>query len=138
MAPQRTLKERNTQRRKRRRTLESKAAEIAELCDFDMALIMRNCESGEYYTYRSRDSWRPNMEEILADPKSQNKLPRDIEKLKKKKQRLKRARRYATSKELISEDQMSNKDGSDGRITRAASFLPEPPSFDGLFSGNHL
>jgi len=70
MAPQairqRSLKERNTQRRKRRRTVECKIAEIAELCDFDVSLIMRNRESGEHYTFRSSESWRPNMEDIVS------------------------------------------------------------------------
>jgi hypothetical protein len=146
---ERTLKERNTQRRKRRRTVEFKAAEIAELCDFDVSLIMRNRESGEYYTFKSSDLWRPNMEDIvrpylflycttssndcqLAYLKSQNKLPRDIEKLNKKKERRRsrRAKRRVSSEELLSEDQALNEDESDGQVTRAASFLPEPPSFD--------
>jgi len=68
----------------------------------------------------------------LADPKSQNKLPRDIEKLNKKKERKrsKRPRRRASSEELLSKDQALNEDESNGRVTRAVSFLPEPPSFD--------
>lgn len=72
------------------------------------------------------------MEDILADPKSQNKLPRDIEKLNKKKERKrsKRPRRRASSEELLSKDQALNEDESNGRVTRAVSFLTEPPSFD--------
>lgn len=66
---QRTLKERNTQRRKRTETVELKVAEMAELCDFDSALIMRNRESGEIYSFRSSDSFRPNMEDIVSPHK---------------------------------------------------------------------
>jgi hypothetical protein len=144
---QRSLKERNTQRRKRTETVELKVAEMAELCDFDSALIMRNRESGEIYSFRSSDSFRPNMEDIvsphnclcctissnnrqLAHPKSRNKLPKDIEKIKRKKerQRMRGVRRRA---ELLSEGHASNEGYSHGRAKRAVSFLPEPPSFDG-------
>jgi hypothetical protein len=88
-----------------------------------------------YYTTSSNDCQ-------LAHPKSQNKLPKDIEKLNKKKERRRsrRARRRALSEELLSEDQASNEDESDGQVTnenesdgqvtRAVSFLPEPPSFN--------
>lgn len=61
-------------------------------------------------------------------PKSQNKLPRDIEKLNKKK-RLRRLRRRTLSK-LLNKDQASSEDKSNRRVTRATSFLLEPPSFD--------
>jgi hypothetical protein len=70
MAPQairqRSLKERNAQRRKRSETLELKVADMAILCDYDAALIMRNRETGELYSFRSSDSWRPNMEDIVS------------------------------------------------------------------------
>jgi hypothetical protein len=49
---------------------------------------------------------------------------------KKERKRSRRVRRRASSEELLSEDQASNEDESDGRIMRAAWFLPEPPSFD--------
>jgi hypothetical protein len=64
----------------------------------------------------------------LADPKSQNKLPKDIkgiEKPKKERKRLRRAKSRALSDELHSEDQASNEDESDRRVASAASFLPE-------------
>lgn len=143
---QRSLKERNTQLRKRTETVELKVAKIAELCDLDTALVMRKRESGEIYSFRSSDSFRPNMEDIvspynvyvvppsnncqLAHPKSRNKLPKDIEKIKRKKerQRLRGVRRRA---ELLSEGRASNERGSHGWVKKAASFLPEPPSFDG-------
>ncbi|PMD31608.1 hypothetical protein L207DRAFT_537071 [Hyaloscypha variabilis F] len=83
----RTLKERNTQRSKRIETMELKVAEVADLCDFTSALIMRNRESGEIYSFISSNSFQPNIEDILAYPKSRNKLPRDIEKIKRKKER---------------------------------------------------
>lgn len=68
----------------------------------------------------------------LAHPKSQNKLPKDIEKLNrtKEKKRSRRARRRPSPEELQSEDQASNGDEPDGSVTKAAPFLPEPPSFD--------
>jgi hypothetical protein len=87
----------------------------------------RHCESLQFlYCTTSTNDHQ------LAHPKSQNKLPRDIEKFKKKKERKRsrRARRRAASEELLSEDQASNENESDGRVTRVASFLPEPPSFD--------
>jgi hypothetical protein len=65
----------------------------------------------------------------LAHPKSRNKLPINIEKIKRKKerQRLRGVRRRAG---LLSEGRVSDERESHGRVTRAASFLPEPPSFD--------
>jgi hypothetical protein len=74
--------------------VEFKVAEMAELCDFDVSLIVHNRELGEYYSFRSSDLWRPNIEDVarpyysciapssndcqLAHSKSQNKLPRYI------------------------------------------------------------
>jgi hypothetical protein len=52
----------------------------------------------------------------LADPKFQNKLPRDIENLNgEERKRSKRTRRWGSSEELLSKDQASHKDVSHGR-----------------------
>src|SRR5436190_23477795 len=66
----RTIKERNTQRRKRRRGLKKKAYEIGKLCGFDVALIIYNPEVEQYYMYLStrRESWPPSREQIVSRP----------------------------------------------------------------------
>jgi hypothetical protein len=70
----------------------------------------------------------------LADPKFQNKLPRDIENLNgEERNRSKRMRRWEPSEELLSKDQASYKDVSHGRLTRAVLLVPEPLSFDATF-----
>jgi hypothetical protein len=45
--------------------MEFKVAEIVKLCDFDILLIIYNYELREYYTFRSSDLWRPNIEDIV-------------------------------------------------------------------------
>jgi hypothetical protein len=65
-----SLKERNAQRKKRRRSIEFKSWEIGEFCDFDVALFIYNREAGEHYVYISEDSelWPPTMEQIVSVP----------------------------------------------------------------------
>ena len=63
---QRLLKEQNTQWRKRKQIMECKIAEIVELCNFDVLLIIRNRKSGKHYIFKSNKSWRPNMEDIMS------------------------------------------------------------------------
>jgi hypothetical protein len=53
---------------RRKLTLISKAHELAELCDVDVALIIRSRKSGRYFTYNSLDleSWLPSKEQIVS------------------------------------------------------------------------
>jgi hypothetical protein len=41
--------------------MELKVTEIAELYDFNLVLIISNSESGKIYSFRSSDSFRPNI-----------------------------------------------------------------------------
>jgi hypothetical protein len=147
-----TKKERNTQRRKRRWGVEHKAYEMGKLCGFEVALIMHNPENDEYYTFRTTDQISWNMDQIvielsevmfdtltyqqLAHPKSQNKLPKDIEKGMSKKRhsnsvrrnRSRRAGREATSRRVTPEAAVSK--DQDPPERRIMPFLPDPPSFD--------
>jgi hypothetical protein len=52
---------------RRKSTLISKAHELAEFCDVDVAVIVRNCKNGRYFTYNSLDleSWPPTKEQIV-------------------------------------------------------------------------
>ena len=52
---EKTTKERNTQRRKRRIGLEKKAFFLSELCGLDVALLIYNPEEDSYYTFRSSE-----------------------------------------------------------------------------------
>ena len=80
--------------------------EIAKLYDFNLVLIIRNRESSEIYSFRSNDLFQLNIEDIISPykclyytispnnyqltyPKSRNKLPKDIKKIKRKKERQK-------------------------------------------------
>jgi hypothetical protein len=146
-----TKKERNTQRRKRRWGVEHKAYEMGKLCGFEVALIMHNPENGEYYTFRTTDQTSWNMDQIvsellevmfytltheqLAHPKSQNKLPKDIEKGMSKRHsssvrrnRSRRAGREATSRRVTPEGAVSK--DQDPPERKIMPFLPDPPSFD--------
>ena len=53
---------------RRKATLINKAHELAEFCDVDVALIIRNRRTGRYFTYRSLDheSWPPTQEQIVS------------------------------------------------------------------------
>lgn len=62
-----TKKERNTQRRKRRWGVEYKAYEMGKLCGFEVALIMRNPENDEFYTFRTTDQTSWNMDEVVSE-----------------------------------------------------------------------
>lgn len=42
--------------------MELKVAEIAELYDFNLVLIKSDRESGKIYSFRSSNSFRPNIE----------------------------------------------------------------------------
>jgi hypothetical protein len=146
-----TRKERNTQRRKRRWGVEHKAYEMGKLCGLEVALLMHNPENGEFYTFRTTDRIRWNIDQIvsmlsevvfytltyqqLAHPKSQNKLPKDIEKGMSKRHsssvrrnRLRRAGREATSRRVTPEGAVSK--DQDPPERRIMPFLPDPPSFD--------
>lgn len=62
---ERSKKERNTQRRKRRQGLEKKAYFLAKLCGFDVALLIYNPEQKIYHTFRSSDKKWPSVESIV-------------------------------------------------------------------------
>ena len=53
---------------RRKLTLINKAHELAELCEVDVALIVRSRKSGQYFTYYSLDleSWPPSKEQVLS------------------------------------------------------------------------
>jgi hypothetical protein len=61
-------KRRSERLNRRKLTLINKAHELAELCDVDVALIIRSRESGRYFTYNSLDleSWPPSKEQIVS------------------------------------------------------------------------
>ncbi|KAI9767640.1 MAG: hypothetical protein M1840_005511 [Geoglossum simile] len=150
-----TKKERNTQRRKRKLGAAKKAHLLGMLCNLDVALIIYNPENGQYDMYRStdRESWPPPMEQIvsshrilqkvslfdtcqqLAHPTSQNKLPKDMERIISKKnerathpaERKKPSRAEVASDELESEGRVLDKSLHKGRDV---PLLPKPPSFD--------
>ena len=131
--------------------MEHKAYEMGKLCGFEVALIMHNPENGEYYTFRTTDQTSWNMDQIvsellevvfytltyeqLAHPKSQNMLPKDIEKSISKRHlssvrrnRSRRAGREATSRRVTPEGAVSK--DQDPPERRIMSFLLDPPSFD--------
>jgi hypothetical protein len=63
------LPKRRSERLSRRKsTLINKAHELAEFCDVDVALIIRNRQTGRYFTYSSVDleSWPPSKEQIAS------------------------------------------------------------------------
>ncbi|KAI9784311.1 MAG: hypothetical protein M1839_002372 [Geoglossum umbratile] len=132
-----TTKERNTQRRKRKLGVAKKAHLLGTLCNLDVALIIYNPENGQYDTYRStdRESWPPPIEQILAHPTSQNKLPEDVERIISK--RNERATHAAERKKLSRAEVASDELESEGRTLdkslrkgRDVPWLPKPPSFD--------
>jgi hypothetical protein len=53
---------------RRKSTLINKAHELAEFCDVDVALIIRDRRTGRYFTYHSVDlaSWPPSKEQIAS------------------------------------------------------------------------
>jgi hypothetical protein len=63
-----TTKERNTQRRKRKNGWFHKAYLLGKICDFEVAAYVRNPDSGQIYTYRSKEGvWFPrSMEDIVS------------------------------------------------------------------------
>ncbi len=124
---------------------------MGKLCGFDVALIMHNPENGKYYTFRTTDQTSWNIDQIvsellevifytlthkqLAHPKSQNKLPKDIEKGMSKRHsssiqrnRSQRAGREATSRRVTPEGAvLKDQDPPERRIM---PFLSDPPSFN--------
>jgi hypothetical protein len=63
------LPKRRSERLSRRKsTLINKAHDLAEFCDVDVALIIRNRQTGRYFTYNSVDlkSWPPSKEQIVS------------------------------------------------------------------------
>ncbi|PMD52701.1 uncharacterized protein K444DRAFT_481320, partial [Hyaloscypha bicolor E] len=77
-------KRRSERLSRRKSTLINKAHELAEFCDVDIALIIRNRQTGRYFTYNSVDleSWPPSKEQIasqLSYPVPVNLLPHDVE-----------------------------------------------------------
>jgi hypothetical protein len=63
------LPKRRSERLSRRKsTLINKAHDLAEFCDVDVALIIRNRRTGRYFTYNSVDlkSWPPSKEQIVS------------------------------------------------------------------------
>jgi hypothetical protein len=60
------LKRKMEKLRRRKRCVVKKAYELGELCDIDIAVIIR--KNGRYYTYRSvdDDSWPPSMCQIVS------------------------------------------------------------------------
>ncbi|KAG4415557.1 hypothetical protein IFR04_011321 [Cadophora malorum] len=61
-------KRRSERLSRRKATLINKAYELAEFCDVDVALIIRNRQTGRYFTYNSVDlaSWPPSKEQIAS------------------------------------------------------------------------
>lgn len=61
-------KRRSERLNRRKSTLINKAYELAEFCDVDVALIIRNHKTGHYITYNSvdLDSWPPSKEQIVS------------------------------------------------------------------------
>ena len=61
-------KRRSERLSRRKSTLINKADELAELCDVDVALIIRNRQTGHYFTYNSIDleSWPPSKQQIAS------------------------------------------------------------------------
>jgi hypothetical protein len=61
-------KRRSERLSRRKSTLINKAHELAEFCDVDVALIIRNRQTGRYFTYNSVDlaSWPPSKEQIAS------------------------------------------------------------------------
>ncbi|KAH8744180.1 hypothetical protein BGZ57DRAFT_778986, partial [Hyaloscypha finlandica] len=61
-------KRRSERLSRRRSTLINKAHELAEFCDIDIALIIRNRRTSRYFTSNSVDlaSWPPFKEQIAS------------------------------------------------------------------------
>ena len=61
-------KRRSERLNRRKWTLINKCHELAEFCDVDVALIIRNRKTGRYFTYNSVDleSWPPPKEQIVS------------------------------------------------------------------------
>ncbi|TVY78280.1 hypothetical protein LSUE1_G009414 [Lachnellula suecica] len=80
-------KRRSERLNRRKFTLINKADELAEFCEVDIALIIRNRKTGRYFTYNSIDleSWPPSKEQIqLSYPTPVNLLPHDMKAKRKK------------------------------------------------------
>ncbi|KAH8799379.1 hypothetical protein F5884DRAFT_635273, partial [Xylogone sp. PMI_703] len=72
----------NEKFRKRKNTLITRANELAELCDADVSLTIRNRKTGRIFTYNSIDSetWPPSKERIQQSyPLPQMLYPRDLD-----------------------------------------------------------
>lgn len=76
---EKTAKERNTQRRKRRTGLMKKAFFLSKLCELDVLLLIYDPESDSYNTFRSSERAWPDLATILSHPKSNNKVATDLE-----------------------------------------------------------
>jgi len=65
---EKTVKERNKQRQRRKEGLFHKAYEMAEFCDYWVAVTLYNPNLGEYYMFKSVDSptWPPSFEQIVG------------------------------------------------------------------------
>lgn len=63
-----TSKRRSQGLNRRQSTFINKADELAEFCDVDVAVIIRNRKNGRYITYNSLDleSWPPSKEQIVS------------------------------------------------------------------------
>ena len=61
-------KRRSERLNRRKFTLINKAHELAEFCDVDVALTIRNRKTGRYFTYNSIDleSWPPSKKQIVS------------------------------------------------------------------------
>jgi hypothetical protein len=63
-----TSKRRSQGLSRRQSTFINKADELAEFCDVDVAVIIRNRKNGRYITYNSLDlePWPPSKERIVS------------------------------------------------------------------------
>jgi hypothetical protein len=61
-------KRRSERLNRRKLTLINKAHKLAEFCDVDVALIIRNRKTGRYFTYNSvnLESWPLSKEQIVS------------------------------------------------------------------------
>ena len=66
MAPQ-TTKERNTQRRKRKEGYDNKSYEMWDLCGFEVLTVVRNPEKSQFYTFRTMEKLKWNIDQIVSE-----------------------------------------------------------------------